>query len=78
MTGVQTCALPISARVLGVASGRIEPGAPADLALFDPQALWRVTPQALKSQGKNSPFLGMEVSGRVRATIVAGNVVYEV
>jgi dihydroorotase len=65
------------ARILGVASGRIEPGAPADLAIFDPQALWRVTPQALKSQGKNSPFLGMELAGRVRATIVAGNVVYE-
>jgi dihydroorotase len=65
------------ARVLGVASGRIEPGAPADLAIFDPQAAWRVTPQALKSQGRNSPFLGMELSGRVRATIVAGNVVYE-
>ena len=65
------------ARVLGVASGRIEPGAPADLAIFDPQAAWQVTPQALKSQGKNSPFLGMELTGRVRATIVAGNVVYE-
>ncbi len=65
------------ARILGVASGRIEPGAPADLAIFDPQAAWRVTPQALKSQGKNSPFLGMELIGRVRATIVAGNVVYE-
>jgi len=65
------------ARILGVASGRIEPGAPADLAIFDPQAAWRVTPQALKSQGKNSPFLGMELAGRVRATIVAGNVVYE-
>jgi dihydroorotase len=65
------------ARVLGVASGRIEPGAPADLVLFDPQAAWRVTPQALKSQGRNSPFLGMELSGRVRTTIVAGNVVYE-
>jgi dihydroorotase len=65
------------ARILGVASGRIEPGAPADLALFEPQAAWRVTPQALKSQGKNSPFLGMELTGRVRATIVAGNVVYE-
>ena len=65
------------ARVLGVASGRIEPGAPADLAIFDPQSAWRVTPQALKSQGKNSPFLGMELAGRVRTTIVAGNVVYQ-
>jgi dihydroorotase len=65
------------ARILGVPSGRIEPGAPADLALFDPQAAWRVTPAALKSQGKNTPFLGLELVGRVRATLVAGNVVYQ-
>ena len=65
------------ARILGVASGRIEPGAPGDLVLFDPNAAWRVTSAALKSQGKNSPFLGMELAGRVRATIVAGNVVHE-
>ncbi len=65
------------ARVLGVATGRIAPGAPADLVLFDPEAPLRVTPQALKSQGKNSPFLGYELAGRVRATLVAGQVVYE-
>ena len=65
------------ARILGVQSGRIEPGAPADLVLFDPQESWRVVPSALKSQGKNTPFLGYELTGRVRATIVAGNVVYE-
>jgi dihydroorotase len=65
------------ARILGVASGRIEPGAPGDLVVFDPNAHWRVTPAALKSQGKNSPFLGLELAGRVRATIVAGNVVHE-
>ena len=65
------------ARILGVASGRIEPGAPGDLVVFDPNAHWRVTHAALKSQGKNSPFLGLELAGRVRATIVAGNVVYE-
>jgi dihydroorotase len=67
----------VPARILGAASGRIEPGAPGDLVVFDPQAGWRVTPQALKSQGKNSPFLGVELAGRVRATVVAGNVVYE-
>jgi dihydroorotase len=65
------------ARVLGVASGRIAAGAPADLALFDPAAEIRLTPEALKSQGKNTPFMGYSLAGRVRCTIVAGNVVFE-
>jgi dihydroorotase len=65
-----------AARVLGVQSGRIAPGAPADLVLFDPEQAWRVEPVALKSQGKNTPYLGYELAGRVRATLVAGSVVY--
>ena len=65
------------ARILGVQSGRIETGAPADLMIFDPAQQWRVAPDALRSQGKNTPFLGYELAGRVRATLVAGNVVYE-
>ena len=65
------------ARILGVQSGRIEPGAPADLVLFDPAQAWRVEAAALKSEGKNTPFLGYELAGCVRATIVAGRVVYE-
>ena len=65
------------ARVLGVASGRLQPGAPGDVIVFDPRAPFRVTAENLRSQGKNSPFLGHELAGRVRATLVAGNVVYE-
>lgn len=65
------------ARILGVDAGRIAPGAPADLVLFDPDAPFRVSAQTLKSQGKNTPFLGLELAGCVRATIVAGSVVYE-
>jgi dihydroorotase len=65
------------ARILGVESGRIAPGAPADLVLFDPAAPFDVSAATLKSQGKNTPFLGYELAGRVRYTIVAGNVVYE-
>ena len=65
------------ARILGVQAGRIEPGAPADLVVFDPGQHWRIAPDALKSQGKNTPFLGYELAGRVRSTIVAGSVVYE-
>jgi dihydroorotase len=66
-----------AARVLGVRSGRLEPGAPADVVVFDPDASFRVSAQALHSQGKNSPFLGHELTGRVGCTLVAGNVVYE-
>jgi dihydroorotase len=65
------------ARILGTSSGRLAAGAPGDLVLFDPQAPFRVSAETLKSQGKNTPFIGHELQGRVRATIVAGNVVYE-
>ena len=66
-----------AARVLGVQSGRIQVGAPADLVLFDPAAPFRISAEALRSQGKNSPFLGYELAGRASATLVAGNVVFE-
>jgi dihydroorotase len=65
------------AKIRGVASGRIAHGAPGDLAIFDPQAGVRIAPETLKSQGKNTPFLGYELAGRVKCTVVAGNVVYE-
>ena len=65
------------ARVLGVPSGRLAVGAPADVVLFDPAAPRRICAESLKSQGKNTPFLGHELAGAVRCTIVAGNVVYE-
>jgi len=65
------------ARILGVPQGRIAVGAPADIAILDPDAPFPVSVQALKSQGKNSPFLGHELAGRVSRTLVAGNVVYE-
>jgi dihydroorotase len=65
------------ARILGVAAGRLAVGSPADVTIFDPQAALRISVESLKSQGKNTPFLGYELAGRVRYTIVAGNVVYE-
>ncbi len=65
------------AKILGVASGRIAPGAPGDLAIFDPNASVRIAPETLKSQGKNTPFLGYELAGRVKYTVVAGNIVHE-
>jgi dihydroorotase len=66
-----------AARVLGVKGGTLAVGAPADLAVFDPKAAFRVSAQALKSQGKNTPFLGHELHGRVRYTVVDGKVVHQ-
>jgi dihydroorotase len=64
------------ARILGVDSGRLAHGAPGDLALFDPHAEYRLDSQTLKSQGKNTPFIGYSLAGRVRHTVVAGNPVF--
>jgi dihydroorotase len=64
------------AAVLGVAAGNLAVGAAADVCVFDPAAYWRVDRKALRSQGKNTPFLGLEVPGRVRWTLVGGQVVH--
>ncbi|MDO4232715.1 MAG: dihydroorotase [Lautropia sp.] len=52
-------------------------GAQANLCLFNPDEFWRVSEDALWSQGKDTPYLGLEVQGRVRATVVEGRLVYE-
>ncbi len=65
------------AAILGLDAGHLAVGQPADLCIFDPDAYWTVGPAALKSQGKNTPFLGLEIPGKVRATLVDGQVVYE-
>ena len=65
------------AAVLGIDAGHLAVGSAADVCIFDPQASWTVDPAMLKSQGKNTPFLGLEVAGRVRMTLVGGQVVFE-
>jgi len=65
------------AAVLGSNAGHLGIAAPADICIFDPARYWRVEPSALKSQGKNTPFVGLEVCGKVLMTIVAGQVVHE-
>ncbi|MDO4906088.1 MAG: dihydroorotase [Lautropia sp.] len=52
-------------------------GAAADLCLFDPNEHWVVSEDSLWSQGKDTPFLGREVQGRVRLTVVSGRLVFE-
>ncbi|PTR15218.1 MULTISPECIES: dihydroorotase [unclassified Nitrosospira] len=65
------------ARILGLETGHLSPGALADLCIFDPGQYWTVQASELKSQGKNTPFLGMELQGKVKYTVVDGNIVYE-
>ena len=65
------------AEVLGLASGQLAVGSIADVCIFDPRAAWQLTPEALKSRGKNSPWTGCMMTGKVKMTLVAGRVVYE-
>ena len=65
------------ARILGIPAGEITPGCAADLCLFDAAAQITLSTQSLKSQGKNTPFLGYELPGKVRYTLVDGVVVYK-
>ena len=67
----------VPARLVAAGAGDLDVGRTADVCVFDPQAFWKVERSALKSQGKNTPFLGLEVPGRVRWTLVAGQVVHE-
>ncbi|MFM2051710.1 MAG: hypothetical protein RL682_2201 [Pseudomonadota bacterium] len=57
-------------------AGRLHVGAVADICVLDPHAAWVVEPAALRSQGQHTPFGGYELPGRVRATVVGGQVVF--
>ena len=64
------------AEVLGLSGGQLAVGANADVCVFDPEATWQLTAESLKSRGKNSPWLGYMMNGKVTATLVGGRVVY--
>jgi dihydroorotase len=65
-----------AAAILGIDAGRLAPGQPADICLFDPSGHWTVSASALASQGRNSPFLGLELVGRAAVTLVDGRIVH--
>ncbi|RBI77018.1 dihydroorotase [Roseovarius sp. TE539] len=65
------------ARRLGLAAGRLSPGAPADLVRFDAGRPFILHRETLRSKSKNTPFDGARLQGRVAATYVAGRPVYE-
>lgn len=65
-----------AARVAGIAAGTLAAGAAADICFFEPQRGWVVQPERLASQGRNTPFHGLEVVGRVARTLVAGRTIH--
>jgi dihydroorotase len=64
------------AHLLGLETGRLSPGAPADFAIADLEATWTVEDRLLHSRSKNSPFERRTLEGRIVETVVAGRTVY--
>jgi dihydroorotase len=52
-------------------------GAEADVCVFDAERWWKVEPATLRSQGKNTPYSGLEVKGKVTHTLVGGQFAFE-
>lgn len=64
------------AKVLGLEKGTVAEGSHADLTIFDPECEWVINPAEFLSKGKNTPFGGKKVTGKVKATIVDGEIAY--
>lgn len=62
------------ARVAGIEAGTLEPGAMADVCLYAPEEPWLVGRPTLRSQSVHTPYLGLEMVGRVRQVLVGGRV----
>lgn len=71
---VLACLSSAPARLFGLPGGRLAPGEPADLVLFDPEAPWRIDADALRASSDNTPFDGLPVQGRVLMTVKGGEI----
>jgi dihydroorotase len=66
------------ARIFNLDGGTLKPGSVADITIIDPDATWTVEESSIASKSKNTPLLGMTVTGRATTTILGGEVVHEV
>ncbi len=66
-----------SAQILAIPAGDLSLNSDADICIFDANEYWKISPSSLKSQGKNTPFNGLELAGKVKTTLVHGQVVYK-
>ena len=64
------------AQIVGIDKGDIQPGKAADVVIFDPEENYRIDKNTFASKGRNTPFDGKEVTGRVKCTICDGEVVF--
>jgi dihydroorotase len=62
---------------LSLSAGQLMVGGVADVCVFDSGSAWVVQPQALRSQGKHTPFSGYELEGQVRCTVVGGQIAFQ-
>jgi len=62
------------AGLFGLEAGTLEIGAPADVVVVDPRKPWHVEPGEFESMGRNTPFAGETLLGKVEAVIIGGNV----
>ncbi len=66
------------ANILGIPAGSLSLDSDADICLFDASEYWKVDATRLKSQGKNTPFNGLELPGKTKFTLVRGQIVYQI
>jgi len=65
------------ARIMGLDTGTLRPGAPADIVLYTPDESWTVDPARFYSRSRNTPLVGWVLPGRIRRTIVSGETRFE-
>ena len=63
--------------ILRIPKGRLSLGGGADFTIFDPDEEWTVDPEQFASKGRNTPFAGRTLNGRVKYTIVDGKIIYQ-